>query len=234
MKCIIIFTILVFNSSVNGGELWEDIKKGTSDISSTVKKNLAKNEDRKLREEKNISINLNLSPINVPFPMAWGINGYYIVNRNWMVGLDYLNSSRSIGFFSIEFGEIKENIYTVQARRFFGNSFNVKFGVGQRSTEVKFVKNLFDLVTHNYSETASKFETKFIRLGIGNKWHFRNRYTLAIDWFSVDIPFSGEVVTSASQFAKAQEDKDDIKNAESLLKYYPSGGIIKFDIGVVF
>ncbi len=245
MKFRLFFLLLMFSEMAYTNELWDKVKQGASDMTdksteaiskttSQVKENLSKNEDRKLRENRSLALNFNFSPVNVPFPMAWGANAYYIVNGNWMIGVDYLNSSKALGLFSIQFGEVKEKIYAVQARRFFGNSFNVKFGVGQRSTEVNFARDLFDLVSNDYSETASEFKTKFIRLGIGNQWHFKNRYTLSIDWISLDIPFSGEVVTSASRFADTQEDKEDIEDAEKLLKFYPSGGALKFDIGLVF
>ncbi|MBL1274883.1 MAG: hypothetical protein COB30_002235 [Ectothiorhodospiraceae bacterium] len=234
MRSIAVLMMLVLASSVQGGELWNDIKISTKKASSAVQENLSKKEDRDLREDKNIALNLNISPANFPFPLAWGVNANYIINGNWMIGVDYLRSNKALGLFSVEFGEIQERTYAIQARRFFGNSFNVKFGIGKRSTEIRFARDLFDLVTTNYSETASEFESKFIRFGFGNQWHFKRKYTVAVDWFSLDIPYDGKVITSASRFADSQEDKDDIEDVESILKYYPNAAVVKFEVGVIF
>ena len=234
MRSIVVLIMFIFVGSVQGNELWDDIKVSTKKASSAVKENLSKNEDRGLREEKNIALNVNLSPANFPFPLAWGVNGNYVINGDWMIGIDYLRSNKALGLFSVELGEIQERTYALQMRRFFGNSFNIKFGIGQRSTDIRFARNLFDLITNNYSETASEFESKFIRLGFGNQWHIKRRYTVAVDWFSLDIPYDGKVITSASRFADSQEDKDDIEDAESILKYYPNAAIVKFEVGVIF
>lgn len=238
------FTLSISNATF-ANELWDKVKKGTSDIvekssdvisdtSKKVQENLGNNADRNTRAKSRYAANFNWSPVNVPFPMAWGLNGYYIANGDWMIGIDYLNSNKAIKFFSFEIGEIKEQAFAIQAKRFFGNSFNLKMGIGQRSTEAKLARNLFDLATKNYSETVSEFETKFIRLGIGNQWHFKERYTLAIDWISIDIPFDGEIIASASKYGKTPEDKKDIQDSEDILKYYPGGGIVKFDVGFIF
>ncbi len=242
---ILVLMLLITPNIVKASELWESIKKETKDfvdksseiISETkenVEEKLNEKEDRKLRAVNNFSANFNFSPINIPFPMAWGINGYYIANQDWMIGIDYLNSNKSISVFSFEIGELKESAYTFQAKRFIGNSFNILMGLGQRSTEVLFASNLFDLATHNYTETAAEFDAKYIRLGLGSQWQFRKQYTFSVDWISLDIPFKSDVATSASRFAKTNEAREDIENAEHILKYYPGGSVVKMNFGVIF
>lgn len=196
--------------------------------------NLSANDSRGLREHHKFAANVTWSPINLPFPSAKGVNGYYIANADWMFGFDYMTSNLALSVLSFEIGEVSESNYTFQAKRFFGNSFNLILGVGSRNTETKLAKNLFDLVTNNYSQTVSKFETKYVRLGVGNQWQFNKNYTFAVDWFSIDIPFSGDVTVSASKFSSSAAKKKEIEYAESILKYYPGGATIRLHFGFIF
>lgn len=185
-------------------------------------------------EDKPFEIGANLSPFNFPFPMGWGVHANYATSPQWEFGVDYLNSSKALKVFSLEIGAIDEQSYALQAKRYIGKSFNLRMGVGQRHTEVRFAKNLYDLATKTYSETASRMESNFIRLGLGNRWRFKQHYRLNVDWLTLDIPFSGKVTKSASRFADTPEDQEDIEDAESILKYYPNAAILKFEVGFEF
>jgi hypothetical protein len=55
-----------------------------------------------------------------------------------------------------------------------------------------------------------------------------------VDWFTVNIPFNAYVETSASQFANSPSSKQDIENAENILKYYPSGSVVQLEVGLIF
>jgi len=241
-KIITLVCLFSFAATLNASELWDKVKSSTekaveksADVVAASRQKLkAEKTSAQIRSDSHVALNLNFSPINVPFPMAWGANAYFIASKNWMLGVDYLQSKKSIKFFSFEVGEVKEKNYTFQARRFFGNSFNTIMGVGHRNTETRLAKNLFDLVLHSYSETVSEFETQYIRLGLGNQWQFKKKYTFAIDWITINIPFKGKILTSASEYAKSDEDKEDIRDAEEILKYYPSGAVIQMNLGMVF
>lgn len=189
---------------------------------------------REVRAKSDFSINVSWAPVHVPFPSARGINVNYVASGNWIFGIDYMSSNQAIKVFSFDLGELNEQSLTLQARRFYGNSFNWKMGIGQRKTEVKLGQSLFDLVNNSYSLTVSELRSNFFRFGIGNQWQFNKKYTLVVDWFTINIPFSGEVKTSASQYANSPSSKQDIENAENILKYYPSGSIVQFEVGLIF
>jgi hypothetical protein len=189
---------------------------------------------REIRENSDFSFNVAWAPVHVPFPMALGFNANYVASGNWMFGIDYLSSNQAIKVFSYELGELKEQSLTLQARRFYGNSFNWKMGIGHRRTEARLAQNFFDLVNNNYSLTASELRSNFFRLGFGNQWQISKKYTLVVDWFTVNIPFNAFVQTSASQYANSPSSKQDIENAENILKYYPSGSIVQFEAGLIF
>ncbi len=190
--------------------------------------------DAVFRQQSSVAANLTWSPLNFPFPGAKGINAYYVSSSDWMFGFDYLSSNLAVSILSLEIGEISEKNYTFQAKRFFGNSFNMTLGIGSRSSEIKLAANLFDLVANEYSQTVSKFKTNYIRLGLGNQWRFKKNYTFSVDWFTIDIPFSGDVEVSAAQYADSAESKRDIEYSESILKYYPSGATARLRVGIIF
>jgi len=228
-----------------GGEWWDKVKGGASEVidqsaevltqsKEAIAQVIGKKTSRDIRKESDFAVNLSFAPLNLPFPMAWGMNASYIASEKWMFGIDYLNSGKALKFFSFEIGAVEEQNYTLQVRRFYGNSFNVKMGIGQRTSEVRLAKDLFDLVETDYSGTVSKLKTNYFRFGLGNQWQFKDKYTFVVDWISINIPFSGEVETSASQFAKTDDDKKEIEDAENILKFYPSGALFHMEIGLIF
>lgn len=189
---------------------------------------------RDLRSSQHFAANLTWSPFNLPFPGAKGGSVYYIPNADWMFGVDYLSSKFAVSVLSIEVGDVAEKNITFQAKQFIGNSFNLVYGIGSRRTTTNLAKDFFDLVTHNYSQTASVLETKYFRFGLGNQWHYNNNMTLAVDWFSIDIPFSADVAVSAGQYASSPANKAEIEDAESILKFYPGAAVIKLQFGYIF
>lgn len=189
---------------------------------------------REVRENSNFSLNAAWAPLHMPFPLAMGLNANYVASANWILGVDYMSSNQALKVFSYELGELKEQSLTLQARRFYGNSFNLKMGIGHRRTQANLAQNLFDLVNNSYSMTASELRANFFRFGFGNQWQFNKNYTLVVDWFTINIPFNAYVQTSASQFANSPSSKQDIENAENILKYYPSGSVAQFEVGLIF
>lgn len=187
-----------------------------------------------IRDEKTFAINATVTPLSFPFPFAWGVNGYYISSRRWMFGVDYQQATFPLGLFGIDIGEVKERHITLQAKRFYGNSFNTTFGYGVRTTTAKHAKDLLDLLTSNYSQTASELETRYLRFGLGNQWQWRKQYSFLIDWFTINIPVSAHVNVSADQYAKDAQSAKKIRDMEGILKWYPSGAIVQVGFGMTF
>lgn len=189
---------------------------------------------RQAREEHRLGANFNLAPMSIPFPWGWGFNANFYPSADWSIGFDYLTSTWALKLFSIELGEIQEKTYTLQARRYFGNSFNLKMGIGQRETAARLPLDLFEFATKDYSLLVSEMQTKFVTVGLGNQWQFGRRYTFVMDWFSLNVPYSGEIVQSVSDYVDDENDKKSIREKEDFLKFYPSGAIFKMEFGVMF
>lgn len=188
------------------------------------------------RSDKNWGINGWFAPFSLPFPMGWGVSAHYVANQNWLLEAEYFRSSYAINIFGFEVGGVTEQKYTLQARYFFSRSgsFNFIFGGGYRNLEVKLARDLFDLVTNDYSLTVTEMDAYFVKVGVANQWGWGKNKTVTVDWFSLEIPFQADVVQSASQYAENPDDQEEIEDAEHVLKWYPSGAIVKLSIGITF
>lgn len=183
--------------------------------------------------KKSFSANINISPLNLPFPLAWGLNASYAISDKWTVKADYQTSSLGLGWFVANVGELSEKNYTIEFRRYIGSSFNFNMGIGQRYTTATLQAKLF--VASVSDELAkSKLKTNYLRLGFGNRWKISGRYIISVDWLNINIPYSGSVEESAAEFASSDSSKSDIETAEKFLKFYPSAGVLQFNIGVAF
>lgn len=188
----------------------------------------------KTRANHAFGLNLSLAPVNVPFPMGYGFSGYGFINKSVMLGMDYLQASIALDVLGLEFGEIKERYLTLEARLFASQSFNFLIGAGSRTMEARLAKDLFDLATSHYSQVASTIHTNYLRFGIGNFWHFKKRFSFAIDYFTLNIPLSADIKRSAQVYAKNERDRGRIQDAENIVKWYPSATLFQLHFGMLF
>lgn len=188
------------------------------------------------RSNTDFAIHGIFAPLSVPYPLGYGVSGHYVMSPGWILEMEYFRSSYAFKFFSFELGEIVEQKAAIQTRYFTDDtgSFNFIMGFGYRNLEARLPRDWFDLATQNYSETAAEFSTRFVKLGVGNQWQWRKKYLISVDWFVLEVPVSPDVRVSASQYADDPEDKEDIEDAETVLKWYPSGAIVKLNFGMTF
>jgi len=214
----------------------QDLEHSSGTHTSTRPDAPPDNKPSHYRTDKRAGVTAMLSPFSLPFPMAYGVSAYYVANPNWLLELEYLRSKFSIGIFGFEVGESVEQKLALQARYFPSDrgSFNFIMGLGKRNLDIRLARDLFDLATSNYSLTASELSASILRLGLANQWQWKEKYTFTVDWFTIDIPFNAQVKQSAAQFAENEEDREDIEDAESFLKWYPSGAIVKMNLGISF
>jgi len=142
----------------------------TADFSSST----AYNNDTEInnyRANSKYSINATFSPVNFPFPLSIGVNGYYKIDDKWSMGADFLKSSLTFNLFGLDIGQLTETNYTILAKRYYGDSLNMKMGIGARYTDVTFGPSLLKTLTPELDTTVSELEAKYIRLGLGNVWH---------------------------------------------------------------
>ena len=188
---------------------------------------------RDIREQHHLGANVFWHPSSLVVPSAKGVNVSIYVSPKLALDVEYSSATLGFKFIGVEVADVNEQKVAVQIRRFFGNSFNMIFGGGHRTTETKVIDNWIDPILGTKSKTLSKMEATYVKLGMANQWQFGTRYTFMVDWFALEIPVDAYVTESAADSVKA-EYKDDVRHTESLLRYLPSGGVLKFQVGVLF
>lgn len=189
---------------------------------------------REIRGQHKLGANVFWHPMSVPIASAKGVTVSYYLGRKGSLDFEYSSATYTFSYFGVDWGEVAETKVGLQLRRFIGNSFNMKIGAGHRTTEARVPSDWLNLAIGEHDKTVSQWDATYITVGMGNQWQFNRRYTFVLDWFVLDIPVSADVTQSVSQYANSQNDKDNIERAESILRYYPSGGILRFQVGMLF
>lgn len=187
-----------------------------------------------MRAEHRLGANVYWHMGAAPIPSAKGFNASFYASPKWALGVDYSSATLGFKFFGVDVAAVHETKAAIEARRFVGNSFNMQFGFGHRTTQGRVPKDWIDVAIGETSETVSEMKANYVSFGIGNQWQFGSRYTFAVDWFKLEVPVWAEVTQSASRYAKDDATKSDIEETESILRWYPSGGTLKFQIGLLF
>lgn len=114
--------------------------------------------------------------------------------------------------------DVKADIYLAQCRYYFGNSFFVTGGLGQRVINVDFA--LHDsLDTDNRLEESLQISSTVAQIAIGNNWAWESGFFLGAEWIGYLVPLSssksssvkteGVVSIAQDEFQKMAEDAGD-------------------------
>lgn len=183
-------------------------------------------------QDKKFNLMLDYGLVNLPFPSSIGLEASFFITPGATISLDYQKSTIPLDFFSFEFGNLSESNLVIQSRLYPSKRFNLLFGLGKRKTSLNLATTYFQLLTGT-TTPVSELEATILRLGAGHKWTLKKKYRLAIDWIHLDIPIRAKTNVSASSFADP-EDVDDVQNAEKIMRWYPSGVLAQFKIGLAF
>lgn len=111
----------------------------------------------------------------------------HIINKNWSIEGEIGRGSFGAGAFGFDLASITELRYSILARRYLRNSFNLLFGVYKNDLRAKLGSDILD----NMSDTSiDDLNVKVFgaAVGFGNRWQWGNGFTLGIDWFRVNAP----------------------------------------------
>ena len=186
------------------------------------------------RDNSGLGFEVGYSPMSLPLPGTKFAGVYYNLNADWQLGFDYANTTLGLTAFSFEFGEVNEYSRGLKLRYFTGNSFNWIMGYGRRDTTFKLPSSLFNLVTHDYDEVATRTRTDYVQFGMGNQWLWENGFGLAIDWVTINFPIDGKVTTSADRYANDDADAREIRRLEDIVAWYPQFWMVAVKIGYTF
>ena len=186
------------------------------------------------RDNNVLGFDVGYSPMSLPLPGTKFASVFFNINSDWQFGFEYANTTLGLTAFSFEFGEVNEYSRGLKLRYFTGNSFNWIMGYGRRDTLFKLPGDLFDLVTHEYSNVATRTRTDYVQVGMGNQWQWDNGFGLAIDWITINVPIDGKVTTSADRYTDNEDDAKEVRRLEDIVAWYPQFWVVAVKIGYSF
>ncbi|MEI6833103.1 MAG: hypothetical protein WCL28_03845 [bacterium] len=177
------------------------IKKPATDESTSTPEGEATADASKLedsrtnRTKQRQNYSLLYTPVS-DFILQFGAQAQIVRSPSLQLGFMVLTGSETWGQ-DYERGVIKLNgngtAFSLTARYFLGNSFNVLTGLGYRAATVK-----IDIEHIVLGQVAGDFKVQSatIPLFIGNQWTWPGGFTLGVDWIGAWIPISGETQVS--------------------------------------
>lgn len=161
--------------------------------------------------------------------------GYtHIFNEKWSLEAEFTQSSVSDPVFWLDIGEVREERFYLQARRYAGNSFNFSFGGTFSNFRAKLGS---DFLGDAGQELTSSFGAENIGVtgGIGNRWQWSNGLTVGIDWIRINVPVVSTYVRDDVLDAVAEDDEqDDLEGVIETFNRIPTFVLFGLNIGYTF
>lgn len=156
-------------------------------------------------------------------------------NSKWSLEGEYAWASLDVpSYIGIDLGGIREKRYTLQARRFVGNSFHFMFGPVYSKFTASLGSDIGDQFGNDLSGEIGG-ENLGVTGGIGNRWQWMNGFTLGIDWLRINMP----VVDTRSDDTLIKKfgndgDQDDVKVVIRSFNRIPTFVLFGLNIGYSF
>jgi hypothetical protein len=217
----------------------EEAKTKTVEISKKTTDEIAKvnakmNETQFHRSMAMGTAMFHYQPISTWMPSKKALSYTHIFSREWSAEFEYAWASISFPVFGIDIGEISEKRYSLQARKYVGNSFHFIFGGYKNEFRARIGNDILDRMTDKSIDVFS-VQNMGATLGIGNRWQLKNGFTWGVDWFRINIPLFGKktddkILTNTSD----EGDRDDIKKITRRFESFPTFVLLGLNIGYTF
>lgn len=188
------------------------------------------------RWERPWFVYVEYSPMDFLLPGKKGILvGRHSDSKNsWEI--EYLQGSISLPGPLEKLGAVKEDRLSLLWRYYFGDYFNLLYGVHFNRFESS-IGN--DLAARLYPAAAKRdiltMESWGPTIGLGHRWTFSERWSFGVDWVTWAQPaYVSKEVSAFINNADPSKEKDDLDSAFKVVKYFPRFSVVKLQIGVFF
>ena len=198
------------------------------------KVNQKMNESQYHRAESFGTAMLHYQPISTWLPSKKALSYTQIFSKEWSGEFEYAWASISFPVFGIDIGEISEKRYTLQARRYVGNSFHFLFGGYKNDFNVRIGNDILDRMSVKSIDMFS-VENMGLTVGIGNRWQLKNGFTWGVDWFRMNYPMFGKKTDDKILTNMTDEgDRSDLKKITRRFESFPTFVLLGLNIGYTF
>ena len=190
---------------------------------------------QELRENKDFTALGHFNALSSWIPYKKALSFGYNFNNRWTLEASYETGSISIPSAAhIDLGRIKEDRYSINARKFTGNSFHFIFGGSYHKLNARVGNDFLDNMT-DQSIKSFNVSSIDITLGVGNRWQWDNGFSLQMEWFKFNYPILGkkanaDVVDNITD----EDDKKDLEDALDTLKSFPTFTLLGIGLGYSF
>jgi hypothetical protein len=158
----------------------------------------------------------------------------HIFNPKWSLEFEYAFNSIGFPVWLIDIGSISEKRYSLQARRYWGNSFHFIFGAYHSEFEARVGNDILERMSNT---RIDEFKVRGTGLtgGIGNRWQWGNGVTFGVDWFRMSIPvIDKKVDNDILNNINDRNDLKDVKDVIDKLKNIPTFVLLGLHLGYSF
>jgi hypothetical protein len=184
------------------------------------------------RRNSKHSLMLGYQFLTTWLPGKKAINYSYIHSERWTWDLEYSWASIDTPIVGVDLGQIAEKRYSLMARRYVSNSFHFILGAMYQDfharASAKMLQQGADIATFG-AESAGAV------LGIGNRWQWKNGFTLGVDWLRINVPlFSTKVENKILDDTKSDSDSNDVKKVIRAFNRIPTFVVFGLNLGYSF
>jgi hypothetical protein len=158
----------------------------------------------------------------------------HIIDKTWSVEGEYAWGSIGFPVVGIDIGDVTEKRYTIQARRYTGNSFHFLFGAVLSDLRASLGSDILDSFGQEIS-TDLGIQNLGVTGGIGNRWQFSNGVTFGIDWLRMNVPiFETKLNDRALKQAGQSGDRSDLRRVVRNFNHVPTYVLFGLSVGYTF
>jgi hypothetical protein len=157
----------------------------------------------------------------------------HIFNKRWSLEGEYSGGSISFPVVGVDLGKITEKRYSLQLRRYGGNSFHTSFGLSYSEFKARLGSDFLDDMGN---EIKSSFEVENLGLtaGFGNRWQWENGFTLGLDWARINIPLFETAVNDKVLKQIDKGDRADVRKVIRTFNRIPTFVLLGLNLGLTF
>ena len=211
----------------------EEVVKDAEVIPSTQTSSSQESETKDLRGNSLGTVMVGYQFLTTWIPSKLTFSYTHIFNEKWSLEGEYSGGSISFPIVGIDLGKITEKRYSLQLRRYTGNSFHSSFGLSYSEFKARLGSDFLDDMGN---EIKSSFEVENLGLtaGFGNRWQWENGFTLGIDWARINIPLFETAVNDKVLKQIDKGDSGDVRKVIRTFNRIPTFVLLGVNLGYTF
>lgn len=179
----------------------------------------------------------NYAAIDVPIIAKYGVTAGYISDPNHLWEVEYMTGSFGSSIYFADIGRITDTKITIQRRTYFGNHFNITYGLSYFNFSAKLGDALMNNVSNNNYPSLDMVEIEAYgaTFGMGSTWTFKNNIVFSVDWLTISQPlYVTKKETPYLDYSTDPDDRDEVETAVDIVSYLPRVSLIQFHVGMMF